>query len=160
METQITVEMEPEVFTPDQVETCLRHWLKYGEQSFVPEKEFGAPGHRGVFSGDGFEARCLRYHLSQVKNANDASRRKPDRALEKGIAHSISVGCEDWAFVIDDNQTRIIDDDGYNCMTLNFEVASRQEVRAAIYGYGAGMKAGLEAGQRQKQEEIRRVLGL
>jgi hypothetical protein len=49
-----------EQFTEDQIHSVIRAWLEYGENSF-------GRCQQGYFSGDGFGARCLRYHLKQLE---------------------------------------------------------------------------------------------
>jgi len=49
---------EEETFTEDQITIAIEQWLDYGEQSFEQ-------CHLGYFSGGGWAARCLRYHLRQ-----------------------------------------------------------------------------------------------
>jgi hypothetical protein len=61
-----------EVFTPQQVEHAIQTWLGYGEDSYVEAKEPGEPGHRGYFSGSGWAARCLRFHLEELRRAAES----------------------------------------------------------------------------------------
>jgi len=60
-----------EKFSTDMVIAAIRQWLEYGESTFNPDKDFNInnPGHGGYFSGYGWAARCLRYHLEQLRNS-------------------------------------------------------------------------------------------
>lgn len=51
-----------ETFTKDQVEHAIRAFLEFGEQSFKEPIQ-----QRGYFSGGGWAARCLRWHLEQLE---------------------------------------------------------------------------------------------
>jgi len=51
-----------EVFDEVQINMAIKQFLDYGEESFAPDKDFG---HGGYFSGGGWAAKCLRYHLEQ-----------------------------------------------------------------------------------------------
>ena len=44
-----------ETFTDEQIIDSIRKFLEFGEQT-------KGTAHQGYFSGDGFAARCLRYH--------------------------------------------------------------------------------------------------
>lgn len=57
----------PETFNESQIETAIMQFLAYGEESFVPETELRNKGHYGYFSGSGWAARCLRFHLTQLQ---------------------------------------------------------------------------------------------
>ena len=50
-----------ETFSKDQIEHAVKLFLDFGETSFNQ-------CHKGYFSGDGFAARALRFHLSELKN--------------------------------------------------------------------------------------------
>ncbi len=54
--------MKEETFTSDEVRHSLRSFLDWGE------KEFGK-AQKGYFSGGGFAARAVRWHLKQLENA-------------------------------------------------------------------------------------------
>ena len=52
-----------ETFTKKEMLTAVEQFLKYGEQSFNPEKSAGRDswgGHGGYYSGSGWAARALR----------------------------------------------------------------------------------------------------
>lgn len=49
-----------ETFTKEQIEHSIKSFLDYGEEQFGKSQQ-------GYFSGGGFAARCLRYHLTQLK---------------------------------------------------------------------------------------------
>ena len=51
-----------EAFSPEQVQCAIRQWLDYGEQEFQKSQH-------GYFSGGGWAARCLRYHLKELMSA-------------------------------------------------------------------------------------------
>ena len=55
--TAVRMPEDAEQFTQDQVGDAIASWLAYGEESNRPG------GHGGYFSGGGWAARCLRYHL-------------------------------------------------------------------------------------------------
>lgn len=57
--TRRSVVME-ETFTDSQVIAAIREFLKYGEQEFNKS-------HSGYFSGDGWAARCLRFHMGKLE---------------------------------------------------------------------------------------------
>ena len=50
-----------EVFDQDAITKAIKDFLEYGEKSFR------GVGHQGYFSGGGFAARVLRYHLEQLR---------------------------------------------------------------------------------------------
>jgi len=58
MKSQIDKE---ETFTDDQVKMAIESFLEHGEHSFEVS-------HKGYYSGYGWAARCLRFHLKQIKN--------------------------------------------------------------------------------------------
>ena len=51
-----------EAFSPEQVQCAIQFFLNYGEQEFKKSQQ-------GYYSGDGWAARCLRYHLQELKSA-------------------------------------------------------------------------------------------
>ncbi len=56
-----------ETFTKNQVIDAIKSFLEYGEKTLVIDKISGEPGHKGYFSGIGWAARCLRFHLEELK---------------------------------------------------------------------------------------------
>lgn len=69
--TEPPTELAPvEQFNQTQVQAAIEQFLEYGEDSFAPEKEPKERGHRGYFSGGGWAARALRFHLAQLKEQN------------------------------------------------------------------------------------------
>jgi hypothetical protein len=56
-----------ELFTNSEIEHALEQFLEYGEQSYDPDMASGEQGHKGYFSGSGWAARCLRYHLKKLR---------------------------------------------------------------------------------------------
>ena len=60
-----------ETFTKNQVVDAIESFLEYGEKTFVEEKEIGGLGQKGYFSGNGWAARCLRYHLEELKGEQE-----------------------------------------------------------------------------------------
>ena len=57
-----------ETFTDSQIRSALSAFLEYGEQSYRPDCADHDVGHRGYFSGPGWAARCLRYHLDNLRS--------------------------------------------------------------------------------------------
>jgi hypothetical protein len=56
-----------ETFSSVQVKLSIEQFLQYGEEQFLKSQ-------RGYFSGNGWAARCLRFHLQELKgNANQAA---------------------------------------------------------------------------------------
>ena len=56
---------EDETFTDDQVIQCIEEWLAVGERACVESR-----GEKyGCFQGNGWYARCLRWHLEQLEKA-------------------------------------------------------------------------------------------
>lgn len=52
-----------ETFKENEVQAAINAFLAYGEESFDPDKQPGVGfGQGGYFSGDGWAARCLRWH--------------------------------------------------------------------------------------------------
>jgi hypothetical protein len=64
--------MSEETFTDDQVIGAIEAWLEYGEQSL-------GKAHNGYFSDWGWAARCLRYHLKQLR---EKQLKEPHAAVE------------------------------------------------------------------------------
>jgi len=62
-------EEEIEKFSGKQIIQAVKAFLEYGEQSFVPDKPIGTPGHSGYFNDMGWAARCLRYHLTELEKS-------------------------------------------------------------------------------------------
>ena len=62
-----------EEFTDSQVRTAIDAFLEYGEKSLVKRLEPYTAGHHGYFSGDGWAARCLRYHLRKLEEGKNGS---------------------------------------------------------------------------------------
>jgi hypothetical protein len=58
-----------EAFTQDQVEASLRAYLDYGEQQYLKSQQ-------GYFSGEGFAARCIRWHLNTIAAATKETKHK------------------------------------------------------------------------------------
>ena len=56
-----------EIFTPAEVESAVRRFLEFGEESYVPGNRPFKSGHHGYYSGSGWAARVLRYHLQQLR---------------------------------------------------------------------------------------------
>lgn len=52
---------EQETFDKLEIETAISQFIAYGERE-------SGKSHSGYFSGDGFAARALRYHLKQLQN--------------------------------------------------------------------------------------------
>jgi hypothetical protein len=48
-----------EVFSPGQVKSAIRGFLEFGEQQYGKSQQ-------GYYSGGGWAARCLRYHLEEL----------------------------------------------------------------------------------------------
>ncbi len=65
----------PETFDARQILCAIDQFLEYGEESYVEDKEPNEPGQRGYFSGQGWAARCLRYHREQVERMATALER-------------------------------------------------------------------------------------
>ena len=56
----------PETFRRDQVICAIDQFLEYGEQEYNKS-------HKGYFSGPGWAARALRWHLEQLKLQESAT---------------------------------------------------------------------------------------
>ncbi len=83
--------MAEETFTQSEIIAALGSFLKFGEMSHVPGNMPLHYGHRGYFSGPGFAARALRYHLEQLQappavaqTLQDIEEFKPSRAHREG----------------------------------------------------------------------------
>jgi hypothetical protein len=55
--------MTTEAFTHRQVIQAIESWLEVGEEGYEQ-------WHHGYFSGHGWAARCLRWHLEQLKEVS------------------------------------------------------------------------------------------
>lgn len=55
---------DQETFSKEQVQIAIKQFLEWGEKEYKHSQE-------GYFSGDGWAARCLRWHLEQLKNEKD-----------------------------------------------------------------------------------------
>ncbi len=78
-----------ETFTPPQVALALRDFLSYGEESFER-----SGGHKGYFSGDGYAARCLRWHLrtlTEIEGRQPAPAEAPRDSLRPDEAADLHV---------------------------------------------------------------------
>lgn len=60
-------EKPAEHFTEDQITDAISQWLTFGEDTGPTPKNRDEAAHGGYFSGPGWAARCLRYHLEQRK---------------------------------------------------------------------------------------------
>lgn len=59
-----------ESFSEEQVITAIKQFLQYGEDGYRSSMIVSPPGgncHLGYYSGNGFAARALRYHLQQLE---------------------------------------------------------------------------------------------
>ena len=70
---------------------------------------------------------------------------------------NIEIGCETWSYEIEENYTYIMDEDGEPAITLRWQ-ATEGEIKAAAYGYGAGLRKGKKAGRIEKAHEIKAAL--
>ena len=50
----------PETFSDEEIVRALEQFLEFGEATFQR-------AHRGYYAGSGWAARCLRYHLEQMR---------------------------------------------------------------------------------------------
>lgn len=60
-----------ETFSTEEIKSVIRQFLQYGEDGSAPSLVSCQPDgnkHLGYYSGDGFAARVLRYHLEQLEN--------------------------------------------------------------------------------------------
>jgi hypothetical protein len=71
----------------------------------------------------------------------------------------IQIGCETWAYEIEGSYTHVTDTDGEPAFTLRW-AATENEITAAAYGYGAGLRAGEKWGREQQQLDILKAIGL
>ena len=55
-----------ETFTPEEVQQSIRSFLAYGEDQYGKSQQ-------GYFSGQGFAARALRFHLERLTSDNRKS---------------------------------------------------------------------------------------
>jgi hypothetical protein len=62
------IKSKSEVFTNDETIIAIEQFLEYGEQKFCIDNDKIVKGHGGYFSGGGWAARCLKYHLEELKN--------------------------------------------------------------------------------------------
>jgi hypothetical protein len=67
-----------ETFHKHEIEKVIKDFLVFGEDQF-------GKGHHGYFSGHGFAARCLRYHLEQLKIKNR------DTNVEEIVCEDVSL---------------------------------------------------------------------
>ena len=51
-----------EAFLPWEIEQAIRQFLEFGEAQF-------GDSHHGYYSGSGWAARCLRYHVDELTGA-------------------------------------------------------------------------------------------
>ena len=51
-----------ETFSPWQVQCAIEQFLEYGEEQFMKSQQ-------GYYSGGGWAARCVRFHLRELKRA-------------------------------------------------------------------------------------------
>ncbi len=59
-----------ETFTKNQVIDAIKSFLEYGEKTYTPDRlpgDYTKHGQNGYFSGTGWAARCLRFHLEELK---------------------------------------------------------------------------------------------
>lgn len=57
----MTTDTKPEEFTDAEIRHAIEQWLEYGEAS-------QGKAHHGYFSGIGWAARVLRFHLVELEN--------------------------------------------------------------------------------------------
>lgn len=63
--------IKPETFTDSEVESAIRQWLNLGDELVERYKKGEIPMPCAYFSGNGWAARCLRYHLQQLEKKHD-----------------------------------------------------------------------------------------
>lgn len=63
----VWVSDQEEHFTDDQIKATIKSFLEFGEETFNPDSAGKNGYHGGYYSGNGWAARCLRYHLSKFK---------------------------------------------------------------------------------------------
>lgn len=71
----------------------------------------------------------------------------------------IQIVSESWSYDIVGGYTYIYDEDGDDAITLRWK-ANEGEIKAAAYGYGAGLRVGRKCGEATKLAEIQRALGI
>lgn len=76
------MEEEIENFNTKDVVVAICAFLKYGEDTFNPNKKRKEPGHKGYFSGDGWAARCLRYHKEQLEKSINTKTEENERLVQ------------------------------------------------------------------------------
>jgi hypothetical protein len=69
--SQAACSVPVETFTAEEVQQAIRSFLIYGEDQY-------GKSHRGYFSGQGFAARALRFHLDRLTSDNRKSEDEPD----------------------------------------------------------------------------------
>jgi hypothetical protein len=77
----------------------------------------------------------------------------------KKAQKEIQIGCETWAYEIEGSYAHVTDTDGESAFTLRW-AATEKEITAAVYGYGAGLRAGEKWGREQQQLDILKAIGL
>lgn len=60
-----------ETFTPEEVQQAIRSFIAYGEDQYGKSQQ-------GYFSGNGFAARALRFHLDRLTSDNRKSDDEPN----------------------------------------------------------------------------------
>src|ERR1039458_861971 len=95
-----------ETFSEHEVEHAIRQFLQWGEQEYQKS-------HKGYFSGPGWAARCLRYHLSQLDRHNDTGEPPGPAAAElrvhadrTGWSRSAPLACWAPSRVLQSKQSR------------------------------------------------------
>ena len=60
---------DKEAFSDSEVAKAIKQFIDYAEETFNQHKTTSpsSPGHGGYFSGNGWAARCLKWHLKQLK---------------------------------------------------------------------------------------------
>jgi hypothetical protein len=64
---EMHIVVAPITFTEAEVIAAIEQWLRFGEGSCVELGQAFNSGHRGYYSQDGWAARVLKFHLSQLK---------------------------------------------------------------------------------------------
>jgi hypothetical protein len=82
-----------EKFTDSDIVTAIRHFLQFGEDG-------QGRSHQGYYSGDGWAARVMRFHLDQL-NVERAARAAPaqpagERVLLKRFKRDNVQSCGSW----------------------------------------------------------------
>lgn len=96
--------------------------------------------------------------IEQVDDWNDEL--ADQEANMSGKPSIVEVGNEEWSYVVEGNYTYVYNADGEKAVCLRWAVDDPREIQACAYGWGAGIRAGTEAGRIQKEREIKKVLGL